>query len=157
MHHETPFLPKVTVGCRMSPDLREELETEAPDADMTLSSYIEYILTFRVRDRSIYDKYLTLIDDYNELVDEYNELIENWESDEPEVEEETILPWLTPAAEERAEVLLQILRNAYPDYKREQLLVSALEVAVLNSKNNFFIYTLEDYFARPKMVENLPA
>ena len=129
MHHETPFLPKVTVGCRMSPDLREELETEAPDVDMTLSSYIEYILTFRVRDRSIYDKYLTLIDDYNELVDDYNELIENWEPDEPEVEEETILPWLTPAAEERVEAFLKILRNTYPDYKRELLLVSVLEVA----------------------------
>ncbi len=157
MHNETPFLPKVTVGCRMSPDLREELETESLDADMTLSSYIEYILTFRVRDRSIYDKYLTLIDDYNELVDEYNELIENWEPDEPEVEEETILPWLTPSGEERIELLLKTLRGAYPQHKSEYLMIAALEVAALNSKNNFFTYALEDYFASPKMVENLPA
>lgn len=154
MHDQTPILPKVTVGCRMSPNLREELETEAPDSDMTLSSYLEYILTFRVRDRSIYNDYLTLIDDYNELVDDYNSLIDEYESDES-AEEETILPWLTPGGEERVERLLKHLQGAYPQHKSEYLMIAALEVAVLNSKNNFFTYALEDYFARPALAKNL--
>ena len=92
MYTQIPTSPKVTVGCRMSAEMREELEMEAVESDMTLSSYIEYLLTFRMRDRSIYDVHEALVDDYNDLVDDYNALIDKYELDRPVVEQDTILP-----------------------------------------------------------------
>jgi hypothetical protein len=114
----------------MTPEMREELETEAVEDDMTLSAYIEYVLTFRMKDRSIYDVHDALIDDYNALIDDYNSLIDKYELDQPVVEEDVIFPWLSPAVERRIEDLLKILRKVYPNCKREEMLLGVLEVAV---------------------------
>ena len=45
MHPE--YTPKITVGCRMSTELREQLETEARQESQTLSAYIETLLMRR--------------------------------------------------------------------------------------------------------------
>ena len=68
----------------MSSELRKDLENEAFDLDMTLSAYVEYILSFRVRDRNIYEQHFDLINEYNELIEDYNELIEEYELDSEE-------------------------------------------------------------------------
>ena len=79
MHTQIPSSPKVTVGCRISPEMREELEAEAVENDMSLSSYIEYVLSFGMRDRAIYKQHDALIDEYNALVDDYNAFIDRYE------------------------------------------------------------------------------
>ena len=135
MYTQIPTLPKITVGCRISPDLRVELEVEAIEEDMTLSSYIESVLTFRMSDRSIYDAHDILIDDYNALIDDYNALIDKYELDKPVIEEDAILTWLSPASERRIEDLLKVLREFYPDYNRVQVLLGVLEDAVEKAKN----------------------
>lgn len=84
MYQEDSISPKITVGCRMSSELRKDLENEAFDLDMTLSAYVEYILSFRVRDRNIYEQHFDLINEYNELIEDYNELIEEYELDSEE-------------------------------------------------------------------------
>ncbi|MCB0533917.1 MAG: hypothetical protein KDD14_17070 [Saprospiraceae bacterium] len=43
----TEYTPKITVGCRMSAELREQLETEARQENQTLSAYIETLLMRR--------------------------------------------------------------------------------------------------------------
>lgn len=145
-------LPKVTVGCRMSPEMREELEKEAFESDMTLSSYIEAMLGFRVRAPSIYEDYDALVDDYNALIDQYNELAEE---DTSESEVENRLPWLTPTGESRMELLLQKLTALFPDQNRKNLLVAALEVTLMNAQSKFHLYDLVDYFARPGLAGKL--
>lgn len=138
MYTQIPTSPKVTVGCRMSAEMREELENESVESDMTLSSYIEYLLTFRMRDRSIYDAHDALVDDYNDLVDDYNALIDKYEMDLPLVEEDIILPWLSPVVERRIGELLKVLREVYPNYKKEQMLLGVLEVAIEGARKGAF-------------------
>lgn len=145
-------LPKVTVGCRISPEMREELEKEAVESDMTLSSYIEAMLGFRVRAPSIYEDYDALVDDYNELIDQYNELAEE---DGSESEVENRLPWLTPVTEARMELLLNKLTAIFPSENRERLLVAALEVTLVNAQSKFFLFSLADYLGRPELAEKL--
>ena len=46
-HMYSEYLPKITVGCRLSAELREQLETEARQKGQTLSAYIETLLMRR--------------------------------------------------------------------------------------------------------------
>lgn len=141
---------KISVGCRLAPDLRDELLEEAEESGFTLSNYIESLLAHRQMGKYA-DPYL--YDEIDELKAE-NEKIRTQLVDFQKVEGTSDTE---NEMDENAEVqkLLQKLNETYPDLMPDELLILALKTALLNSKNNFFIYSISDVLHSPNLTQKL--
>lgn len=67
----------------------------------------------------------------------------------------TLPKWWSPEHYNQTIPYMKELSSKHPDYSAEQLLLSALAVAAANEENNFFVYTLKDFWRKNPHFLNL--
>lgn len=141
---------RVAVSCRIDPELRAQLQEEADNCELSLSAYIETLLDHRQIGEHC-NPYLC--DEIDELEAE-NERLRSQLAELQQVEKSDDDENDSPANAE-IQNLLEKLNETYPDRTPNELLLAALQTALLNSKNNFFIYSISDVWQQPELKQTL--
>jgi hypothetical protein len=123
--------PKVMVGCRMSPDLKATLESDAEDVGISLSSLIETVLELHYQQS----------DDIDVLQTELNSL---------RAKATIILPKVVTENDLKIEGLVRNLKVDFPNKSADELIIAALSL-IQSNKQNFFTYDLSDFFNDPDL------
>ena len=185
---------KVVLSCRIEPDLKDELITEATEEGVALSSYIESLLVQRNTEFTLQEEKEDdsdfidgLLNRVKELEDENTELKESVEkTDTPQysshqlelqtqvnqlekeylnlsqrykdvmTEKDALLKagnrgtpnWLSKEIYNQIVDNLNQLKSKHDDYTHEELLLSAVAVALKNDSSFFTTYTLKDFWKR---------
>lgn len=145
---------KTNISARVLPELKEQLEMEAAESDMTLSYFLEQTLENR---HELADD----LDAANETVAKLKEQMASLESERGRWEEtanSTDLKLATfgcfgrdlvdPGTTGELEGYFEQLENIYPGVERLDLLIASLAAALKNEKSVFFTHLISSHLNR---------
>lgn len=156
---------RIVVACRIFPDLKAQLENEAAERGVTLSSYLEFLITNRdfildepeKIDEEPYEaarQYVAELENENTLLkDEVNRLlshvtITNKDLNEKTTEKETVPTILSEPYRKAILENLEIISQKNPNYSPEELLLASTGLALENG--TFTTYNLKDFLKKFK-------
>ena len=149
---------KIVVSSRIEPELKDILEEEALAESLSISNYVEWILTQRAQ-----------ILEANELREEKQQLevaLEKSKADEKQLRQEITqlqelirkqqkqlevfesISWLTPSDLTTITREVTKLTRSYPKLSKREALLLSLATAIHNEESSWSMYTIEDFIEK---------